>query len=88
MPTKRRIVIADLDEPTRSIVNECLPHDHFEITEFDESESSASSPRVDLVIFRAPKDLEQTQAFCVRFCGPASARALRRWLARDGTSIL
>jgi len=64
MPTKRRIVIADLDEPTRSIVNECLPRDHFEIAEFDESKSVASSACVDLVIFCAPKDLEQTQAFC------------------------
>lgn len=58
VPTKRRIVIADLDEPTRSIVNECLPHDHCEITEFDESKSVASSACVDFVIFRAPKDLD------------------------------
>ncbi len=64
MSTRRRIVVAGLDTPVRSIVNECLPSDHFDIAEFDENVSVASAAHVDLVIFRAPKDLEQTQALC------------------------
>ncbi len=64
MSAKRRIVVADLDTSVRSIVNECLPSDHFDIAEFDENASSVSTTRVDLVIFCAPKDLEQTQALC------------------------
>lgn len=64
MSTKRRIVVADLDALIRSIVNECLPSDHFDIAEFDENASAASTARADLVIFCAPKDLEQIQALC------------------------
>ena len=57
MSAKRRIVVADLDAPIRSIVNECLPSDHFDIAEFDENASVASTAHVDLVIFCAPKDV-------------------------------
>ncbi len=64
MSTKRRIVVAGLDTPVRPIVNECLPSDHFDIAEFDENAGLASTALVDLVIFCAPKDLEQTQALC------------------------
>ena len=64
MSTKRRIVVASLDTSVRSIVNECLPSDHFDIAEVDENTSVASAAHVDLVIFCAPKDLGQTQALC------------------------
>lgn len=64
MSTKRRIVVAGLDTSVRSIVNECLPSDHFDIAELDENASVASVDHVDLVIFYATKDLEQTQALC------------------------
>ncbi len=64
MSTKRSIVVFALTTPVRSILNECLPPDHFDIAEFDENASAASTAHVDLVIFCAPKDLEQTQAFC------------------------
>ena len=64
MSTKRRIVVAGLETSVRSMVNECLPSDHFDIAEFDGNTSVASAPRVDLVIFGAPKNLEQTQALC------------------------
>ena len=64
MSTKRRIVVAGLDTRVRSIVNECLPSDHFDIAEFDDNASVASMAQVDLVIFCAPKDLERTQELC------------------------
>ena len=64
MSTKRRIVVAGLDTPVRWIVNACLPSDHFDIAEFDGNANVASTTHVDLVIFCAPKDLEQTQALC------------------------
>lgn len=64
MSTERRIVVAGLDTPIRSIVNESLPSDHFDIAESDETTSVASTTRVDLVVYCAPKDLEQTQALC------------------------
>ena len=57
MSTKRRIVVAGLDASVRSIVNECLPSDHFDTTEFDDNENMASTANIDLVIFCAPKDL-------------------------------
>ncbi len=43
MSTKRRIVVAGL--------NEFLPSDHFDIAEFDEGASTASTAHIDLVIF-------------------------------------
>ena len=61
MSTKRRLVVASLDTSVRVFVNECLPSDHFDIAEFDENASAASTAHVDLVIFFAPKDMEQTQ---------------------------
>ena len=64
MSTKRRIVVVGLDTPVRSIVHECLPSDHFDIVGFDENASVASTARADLVIFCAPKDLEQSQSLC------------------------
>ncbi len=64
MSTKRRIIVAGLDARVRSIVNECLPSEHFEIAEFDGSASVASQAHVDLVIFCALKDSELTQALC------------------------
>ncbi len=64
MSIKRRIVVAGLDTPVRSMVNECLPSDHFDIAEFDETASASSTDHVDLVIFCAPKNLEQTQVLC------------------------
>jgi hypothetical protein len=60
MSTRRRIAVVGLDTPVRSIANECLPSDHFDIAEFDENASLASTAHVDLVIFCALKDLEQT----------------------------
>ncbi len=64
MSTRRRIVVAGLDAPIRSVVNECLPPDHFDIAEFDKNASAASTAGADLVIFCAPKDPEQSQALC------------------------
>ncbi len=64
MSTKRRIVVAVPDTHVRSIVNECLPSDHFDIAESNENASVASTAHVDLVIFCAPEDLERTQALC------------------------
>ncbi len=64
MSTRRRIVVPGLDTPIRSIVIEWLPSDHFDIVEFDEIAGVASMAHIDLVIFYAPKDLEQTQALC------------------------
>ncbi len=86
MSTKRRIVVASLDTPVRSIVNECLPSDHFDIAEFDENASSVSTTRVDLVIFCAPKDLEQTQALCATLRSHVGHRVPRCFAAPVGTS--
>lgn len=45
MSTKRGIVVSGLDATVRSIVNECLPSDHFDITEFDQNEGAAATLR-------------------------------------------
>jgi hypothetical protein len=62
MLTKRRIVVAGLDTPVRSIANDRMPSDHLDIAEFDEDPNVDSTAHVDLVIFCAPTDLDQTQA--------------------------
>ena len=64
MPTKRRIVIADLDDASRSIVQECLPSDHFQRVEFRENEQLGATGQVDLVIFRAAKEMKRTMEIC------------------------
>ena len=64
MSPKRCIVVTGLDTSVRSIVNECLPSDHFDIAEFDENTGVASTGHVDLVIFGAPNNLELTQELC------------------------
>ena len=51
MSTKRRIVVAGLDTCVRSIVNDCLPSDHFDIAEFDEHAIVASTCRLTPVSF-------------------------------------
>ncbi len=58
MSTKRRIIVAGLDTPARSIVNECLPPDYFGTAGFDENASAASAAQVNPTIFRTPKNLE------------------------------
>ena len=75
MGTKRRIVVSGLDTPVRSMVNECLPSDHFDIEELDEDAGAASTSHADLVIFCAPKDLEQTQALCATLRSRVGANA-------------
>lgn len=75
MGTKRRIVVSGLDTPVRSMVNECLPSDHFDIEELDEDGGAASTSHADLVIFCAPKDLEQTQALCATLPSRVGANA-------------
>ena len=59
MSTKRRIIVADLDTPIRSIVDECLPSDHFDTAEFDENTRATSTARVDLVMPFDARELRQ-----------------------------
>ncbi len=64
MSTKRRILVADLHDRSRSAVEECLSSDHFEITVFYANEEPAVSGPVDLVIFRMADDPEPTRELC------------------------
>lgn len=64
MPTKRRIVIGDLDDVSRSVVQECLPSDHFQLVEFRENEPLVATGHVDLVVFRAAKEKDQIMEIC------------------------
>ena len=64
MSTNRRIVLADLDESSRSLIAECLPPDHFELTVFKEGEGPNPPGQVDLIIFRARKEVDQNREFC------------------------
>ena len=63
MPTKHRIVIVRLEEVSQAAVDQCLPSDHFEITDFSHIPSSPLSIQPDLIIFRAGK-LDQTETLC------------------------
>jgi hypothetical protein len=58
------ILIADLDDASRSAVEECLPSNRFEIRVLSEPKRPALPGRVDLVIFRSANDLEQTEKSC------------------------
>ncbi len=64
MLTERRVLIADLDDRSRSAVEECLPSDHFEIIVLHANEEPAVSGPVDLVIFRTADNLEPTRELC------------------------
>ena len=66
MSSKRCIMIADLDDQSRSVVDQCLPTDHFQIVEFDAEENDLPPTRADLVVFAAQADVQQTEAFCTK----------------------
>jgi len=58
------ILVADLDNASRSVVEECLPSDRFEIKVCSENRRPALPGRVDLVIFGSANELEQTEKSC------------------------
>ena len=66
MASERYIMVAALDDQSRSVVDQCLPSDHFPIVEFDAEENERPPKRADLVVFAAKRDLEQTGEFCTK----------------------
>ena len=66
MSSKRCIMVADLDDQSRSVVDQCLPSDHFQIVEFDVEENNLQPKRADLVVLAAKRELEQTEEFCTK----------------------
>lgn len=64
MSTKRHILVADLDDRSRSAVEECLSSDQFEIAVLDADKEPALSTPIDLVVFRTADDLEPTREMC------------------------
>ena len=66
LSSKRHILVADLDNRSRSAVEECLSSDQFEIAVFDANKEPALSAPIDLVGFRTADDLEPTRELCSR----------------------
>ncbi len=64
MPTSRCIILAGLDDQSRSVVESCLPNDQFKVTQIDPESGNETHEQVDLVVFTATDDLRQTQGLC------------------------
>ncbi len=63
MPTSPYIILAGLDDQSRSVIESCLPNDQFEVTQVD-PESGTKRTRVVLVVFTATEDVLQVQQRC------------------------
>ena len=64
MPTSRCIILAGLDDQSRSVVESCLPNDQFKITQVDPESGNEPHEQADLVVITATDDLRQTQELC------------------------
>ena len=65
MPTSRCIILAGLDDQTRSVIESCVPNDQFEITQVDPESGNETHEQVGLVLFTPTDDVRQTQELCV-----------------------
>ena len=64
MPTSRCIILAGLDDQSRSVIESCLPNDQFEITQVDPESGNETHEQVVLVVFTPTDDVRQTQELC------------------------
>ncbi len=64
MPTSRCIILAGLDDHSRSVVESCLPSDQFKITQVDPESGNEPHEQTALVVFTVTDDLRQTQELC------------------------
>jgi hypothetical protein len=64
MSAKHRILVAGLNDRSRSAVEECLSSDQVEVAVLDADIEPALSARIDLVVFRVADDLDPTREIC------------------------
>ena len=64
MSVKHHILVAGLNDRSRSAVEECLSSDQVEITVLDADKEPAPSAPIDLVVLRVADDLEPTRELC------------------------
>ena len=97
MRKSRCIILAGLDDQSRSVIESCLPNDQFEITQIDPESGNETLERVVLVVFTATDDVPQVRQLCASMrnrIGQSAAARVRRAVcvpdhpasARDGSS--
>ena len=64
MPTSHCIILAGLDDQSRSVVESCLPNDQFKITQVDPESGNEPHEQASLVVFTATEDYRPTQKLC------------------------
>jgi len=64
MPTSRCIILAGLDDQSRSVVESCLPNDQVKIIQVDPESGNETHEQVVLVVFTATDDVSQTKELC------------------------
>ena len=64
MPTSRCIILAGLDDQSRSVIESCLPNDQFTVTQVDPESGNETLEQVVLVVFTATEDVRRTQELC------------------------
>lgn len=64
MPTRRCIILAGLDDQSRSVIESCLPDDQFTITQVDPESANETHEQVAIVVFTATEDVHRTQELC------------------------
>ncbi len=64
MPASRCILLAGLDDQSRSVIESCLPNDQFTITQVDFESANQTHEPVVLVVFTATDDVCRTQELC------------------------
>ncbi len=64
MPTSHCIILAGLDDQSRSVVESCLPNDQFKITQVDPESGNQPHEQAVLVVFTATEDYRPTQDLC------------------------
>ncbi len=63
MPTSRCIILAGLDDHSRSVVESCLPNDH-KIIQADPESGNETHEQVVLVVFTATDDVHLVRQLC------------------------
>ena len=64
MSKSRRIVLAGLDDQSRSVIESCLPNEQFKVTQVAPESGNETDEQVVLVVFTATDDVRQVRQLC------------------------
>ena len=64
MSKSRRIILAGLDDQSRSVIESCLPNEQFKVTQVAPESGNETDEQVVLVVFTATDDVRQVRQLC------------------------